>query len=289
MNATLSRSLAALVLGLAATSAARAQEADGEEVEGPAQQARPVFTLNEPQFYQWALGAQDASAARSRLESYLALKVESVDRACGLTEAQKQKLTLAGKGDMKRLWDRLEEKKRKYVNVPHDQEKMNDIVQDLQPLRALVSAEPFADGSFFAKTLHVMLTGDQLARYETAAREKAAFRYRAKVDLVIATLDQAAGFSDKQRQELRKLILEETEPPKEFGQYDYQVAMAQVAKLPEEKLKAIFDDIQWRVLKRRLEQARLMEQALINRGVLRGGVQIQAPVLQLPAARIERK
>lgn len=287
MNATFLRSTTALFLGLSAGLGAHAQDADDDEPE-VAQQARPVFVLNEPQFAQWAFGAQDTSAVRSRLESFLTIKIEAIDRACGLTEAQKNKLRLAGKGDIKRLWDRVEEKKRKYLNVPHDQEKINEIVQDLQPLRTIASGEPFTEGTFFAKTLHSMLTGDQLARFESAARDKALFRYRAKVDLVIATLDQMAGFSEKQRQELRQLVLEETQPPQKFGQYDYQVAFIQIARLPEEKLKGLFDDTQWRVLKRRLDQARAMEQALINNGALPGPAPFKVELLPAPAARLVR-
>src|SRR5690349_5070920 len=99
MNATLLRSATALFLALAAGVGAHAQEVDDDEPE-VVQPARPGFILNEPQFAQWAFGAQDTSAVRSRLESFLTIKIEAVDRACGLTEAQKIKLKLAGRGDI---------------------------------------------------------------------------------------------------------------------------------------------------------------------------------------------
>ena len=77
--------------------------------------------------------------------------------------------------------------------------------------------------------------------------EKRLFRYRAKVELIVASLDQTVGFSDDQRRQLVELILRETELPKRFGQYDYWLVMYQTGKIPESKLKTIFDDKQWAI------------------------------------------
>jgi hypothetical protein len=99
-------------------------------------------------------------------------------------------------------------------------------------------------------------------------REKRLFRYRAKVELIVASLDQAVGFSDDQRRALIELILRETEVPKKFGQYDYWLVMYQTGKIPESKLKTIFDDKQWGFMNRQLNQMRGMEQFLRNNGML---------------------
>ena len=50
--------------------------------------------------------------ARTRFDAALALRIEDLERNCGLTEAQKKKLKLAGRGDVKRVFDRVEEEKR---------------------------------------------------------------------------------------------------------------------------------------------------------------------------------
>ena len=46
-------------------------------------------------------------AARFRLETILAARVDKIARQCGLTEVQKKKLLLAGRGDIKRFFDRV--------------------------------------------------------------------------------------------------------------------------------------------------------------------------------------
>ena len=65
------------------------------------------------------------------------------------------------------------------------------------------------------------------------------------------------------------MLLEETKPPRKFGhQYDYYVIMWQAAKLPEDKLKPLFDDVQWKVLNQQFAQMQGMEQWLKQFGVL---------------------
>ncbi len=49
----------------------------------------------------------DDDEGRARLSDIVAMKVEEVGGICRLTEAQKEKLTLAGRGDIQRLQDRI--------------------------------------------------------------------------------------------------------------------------------------------------------------------------------------
>jgi hypothetical protein len=56
----------------------------------------------------WVLGRGDASAGRQQLEWQLTVQMEDIDRACSLTDAQRRKLELAGRGDIKHFFDRYE-------------------------------------------------------------------------------------------------------------------------------------------------------------------------------------
>ena len=99
---------ALLIAGIAP--GARAQADDDPEEIAPQAQPQPAFTINEVNFNQWAFGGRgDANTIRQRLDSVLTLKVEEVERACSLTEAQSKKLRLAGRGDIKRFSDRVDE------------------------------------------------------------------------------------------------------------------------------------------------------------------------------------
>ena len=67
---------------------------------------------------------------------------------------------------------------------------------------------------------------------------------------------------------LVKLILEETPTPIAFGQYDQYLVLHHLSKLGEAKVKPLLDDRQWAQIKVSFDQARGMEQFLIQQGLL---------------------
>src|SRR5205823_12624482 len=96
--------------------------------------AQPVVA--DEQFDQWVFQQdRNASGARQRLESLLALQVEDIERACKLTKTQKKKLQLAGRGDIKRFFDRYETVKQKSQLLNNDEQKLAEIWQDIRPLQ----------------------------------------------------------------------------------------------------------------------------------------------------------
>ena len=64
-----------------------------------------------------AYGHGDPERARRRLESRLKSRIEQIDRACKLTQDQRSKLNVAGRGDIKRAFARAEELMAKYASV----------------------------------------------------------------------------------------------------------------------------------------------------------------------------
>ncbi len=240
-----------------------------EEAEVAVQPNRAVFVMTDDQFDQWVFGGpRNSRAGRNKLDSLLALQVDDVARICTLSEAQKKKLLLAGHGDIKRFFDLVEEKRKKFDKVKQDQNKIGEIYQELVPLQTALNAGLFGDGSFYAKTIRKILSEEDDARYHQVILEKNRFRYKAKVELVVAQLDQTVGFRDEQRRKLVELIVNETQPPTRFGQYDYYIVMYEAGQIGEAKLKPLFEDRQWALLDRQLKQMRGMRQFLQNQGLL---------------------
>ncbi|MDB5349867.1 MAG: hypothetical protein JWN86_1114 [Planctomycetota bacterium] len=259
---------AALVLAfLAAGSLARAQDEDEPDDAVQVQQrAMQVNVWTDENFDQWIYNGRDITGIRGRLASLLILQIEDVERTCGLTEDQKKKLQLAGQGDVKHFFDRVAEKKRRFQLVKNDQNKIGQIFQEIQPLQTALATGPFDHGSIFYKTILKTLDPPQAAKYTRSLREKTAFRYRAKVELVIANLDESIGLRADQRKKLVALITEETRPPKRYGQYDYYIVMLQASRLPESALKPIFTDTQWKVMQRQMAQVVRLEPFLKSNG-----------------------
>src|SRR5262245_41675135 len=93
-------------------------------------QAMPAF--NDENFNQWIFQSfGNAQNARKRMEAMLAVQTDEVVRACALSNAQKEKVQLAGRGDIKRFFDRVEESRKKFQLVKDGQNKLTDIFRDI--------------------------------------------------------------------------------------------------------------------------------------------------------------
>lgn len=244
-----------------------AQDEDDE----PAMLAEPVaqFEIQENQFDSWVFqNFPNAQSARKKLDEMLDLLAEDVERSCKLSESQCKKLRLAGRGDILRFFDQVEIVRQKFLLVRKDQNKFNQIWQDISPLQVTFQAGLHDDDSLFAKTLRNMLDDRQRVAYESVDGERRRFQYRAKVELIVAMLDNALPLREQKRQKFISLILEKTKPPRRFGQQDYYVVMWNISKIPEADLKALFDDTEWKILRQQFNQVRGMEQWLKQSGLL---------------------
>jgi hypothetical protein len=252
---------------------ARAQD-DDDPVEN--ENAQPANNLrmgminqgpNLEQMDQWVFGRYGGSGgARNKLDSSLLLRIQDLERACGITEIQQKKLRLAGRGDIKRFFDKVEELKRKYQRGQNDPNA--NIWQEIQPLQVELNSGLFGDNSLYAKTIRRTLNHDQAARFESLSHERTSFRFRATVDWFVVHLDKGLGLTDDQRKRFVELLVNEARPPRKFGPGDYWYLLLQTARLPEAKLKPVFDAPQWRLLSRQFAQARAMEQWLKTNGVI---------------------
>ncbi|MFM9964747.1 MAG: hypothetical protein ACKV2Q_26370 [Planctomycetaceae bacterium] len=227
------------------------------------------FEMPENQFDQWVFqNLQTVAAARKKLEQVLSLQLDDVDRACQLTEVQRKKLQLAARGDMVHYFEKVEVVRKKFLLVRKDQQKFNEIWQDIAPLQVQFQAGLFGQDSFYQKTLRNMLKGEQLSKYSQIDGDRRKFQYRAKVELVVAMLENALPLRDEQRQKLITLIVEQTKPPLSFGQQDYYVVMWNISKIEEKTLKPLFTDAEWKVLNQQFAQVRGLEQWLKQSGAI---------------------
>ena len=193
-------------------------------------------------------GLDGEDAARAQLESALAKRVDDLACAGGLSDRQRMKLRAAGRGDIKRFLDRCIEA-RQQVRVNIDQRGGLGIRQaDVRSLVVERDALMKVEGPIFSRTLPKTLTDDQRIAIEKEARDRLAFRLRADVRWTVVLLARSLGLLDDQRRRLESLLLERTVPPRRFDSFDYAIVMYQAARIPEDELRPIFDDLQWRVM-----------------------------------------
>ena len=137
---------------------------------------------------------QNADGARRRLDSQLSVQLEEIDRVCKLTEAQKEKLQLAARGDIKRFFDRYETIKRHFKPLdqtqPEFQEEYQKLWQDIRPLQQVLQSGLFRQDSLLHKSLQDSLTGQQHTSYVAVERERRLLQHRAIVALTVSSLEE---------------------------------------------------------------------------------------------------
>jgi hypothetical protein len=273
--------------------AARAQDEEDLVAEGDANRAHDVKVVrvwrvvvhNDPRSW---FGNEFATMkeARDKLNSRLTERIDEVERSCPLTEAQKKKLEVAGKGEIKRFLDRLDAVRTKYDEgtvIDSDESRNGDTVEALQIARR----ELFGDGSLFAKTLGKTLGEEQLIKYRTDLLTRSLFPYREAVYQAAKTLQESLGLSNDQRQRLEKRVLEETRAPHKIGRGSvYSFVIFQASRIPEAKLKPIFTEAQWQLLNQQMATWRWGNGAALfeeNGYVFGGEPRDTLPVVPIPA------
>jgi hypothetical protein len=218
---------------------------------------------------QWAF-QQDGSAARcrQRLDSQLTIHLDEIQGACKLSDAQKAKIVLAGRGDMKHFFDRYEVIRRKFKpidrNAPDFQEVWQKFWQDISPLQQSLQSSLFETGSLFDKALVTTLTAEQKARYQTLLNERRQFQFQGAIEKVVHDLDQVGRLTQAQRRRLTEFLTRETKPPRKAGPYDNYYLLWQLGRLPEARLEGMFDAVQRKAIDSQLAQARNLAQSFRN-------------------------
>jgi hypothetical protein len=265
--------LLALVLAVTMlTPAARAQQPPPDDDDDEPQAAAPVVQFggfSDANFDQWIFqDNSNFSNARQRLDHSLALQIESIDRACKLTDVQKKKLQLAGRGDIKRFFNLYDDVKHKFDLVKNDQQKFQEIWQAIAPLQVMVQSGMYHEDSFLFRSLRHTLTSEQFQHYEAVARERRTFHHRVNIEMAVGMFEMSMPMRAAQRRDFIALLLNLTKPPRRSGQYGYYGLMYQVSLLPEEKLKPLFDNAQWKVVSAQFNQYKGMRQWLKQSGEL---------------------
>jgi hypothetical protein len=197
------------------------------------------------------------SADRGRLNDQLALKLDWVEATCKTSEAQRKKLQIAGRGDIKRFLDEMREMKRRYRQVKGNLVEFGKMRQQLAAIQSSSGAEIFGESSLLSKMLRMTLSAEQLVAIKRGEAEARAFASRAAVEQAVQFCDVAVGLKDEQRRKLTELLVHETREmkPEEPAGLPAQFSMVLVtAKSSHAKFKAIFDERQWRAMSELLKQ-----------------------------------
>jgi hypothetical protein len=189
--------------------------------------------------------------ARHQLEMVLARQVRTFAAECHLTADQVKKLELAGRGDIKRFMDRIDNIAKVIESPGSSAGDLQGAILEMNDLGAPVSQRLFGDRSLLCKTLAGSLDSDQAAEREKALAKRSTLRYQAAINSAIKLLRMNLGLREDQCTDLATLLLKETRAPRRFGDVpDIALVLFQASRISEEKIKPIFDDGQWLIVSR---------------------------------------
>jgi hypothetical protein len=264
----------ALILLTAMSSASldAARPAAAQQADEPEEAAAPPprrLQIPDRTFDQWVFGAGgDAASARELGEARLRSRVGYIHQVCGLTAAQRKKLDIAGRGDIKRFFDRVAQLREELRLVDADINRIRQLINEVQAAGQRFRNQPPDEQSLFGKTLRTILDPEQAARCRRSFSEERLRAHQSSIVWVLGIVQRNAGLSRSQSLRLHVVLLEETRPPRASGPWDYFGIMYQAARIPEHKLRPIFQESEWRWLRKEFDEARSREAMLRGAGYL---------------------
>jgi len=115
-------------------------------------------------------GAIGPYMLRSGLDRKLATQIQQVEKCCQLSELQRHKLELAGRGDISRLCGTVEELRLKHVGAVVAEGRWEKIIIDIHRRATIPSMHPFRERSLFEKVLRRQLKANEWEEYQSLER-----------------------------------------------------------------------------------------------------------------------
>lgn len=248
---------------------------------------QPRFTISEQQFDQNVFNIRGAvvianggqrrpvvvsqtspiEQAKNLIEAAINAEIAFIDSRCQLTEHQKKKLRLAGRGDIADFIARAMELRRRCTSKPLTQQEYSAFHAEMQGLRMMTQSGSINDAALFRKTMRSLLTDEQAARYGALERER-------RVSMITESLNAQWGQNAKpvrlakQTQDnLVNVLLEHGRLPTNQSPYRLYLVLLEINRL-EDRLKPLLSDEEWDQLKFPISQAKRIEPFLRSSGQL---------------------
>jgi hypothetical protein len=245
---------------------------------------RRVWTDQE--FENWVFNHDgNAAAARRRCETLLKLQVDEIDHTCRLSDAQKQKLHLMGRGDVKQVFDAYDRAKHRFTLLANDRSRIGEVIPDTRIVATALQEGIFTDDSLLMKSLPHVLAPEQAAKYDAVAKDRRALRHRTRIEFGVGMLEEAVPLRDRQRHRLIELLEKETKPARmvSSGWYDYYLLLYHLERL-QEKVKPLFTDAEWKLVTGQIREYRGVVPNLRANGLM-GEDDEAGDVINAPAGR----
>lgn len=236
--------------------------------------------------------ATEAEAMKRVRESFKK-ELDDLCQRYSLTSDQREKLALAGEGDLKRFLDRVRQSRQQLKQAEEKKELQQPNAQQVHydaafKLYADRRRGLFSSGSLFAKSRERTFSAEQLARFNADQAAEARRVTEVYVQLYIVLLQREIPLLAAQREQLRKVILENIPPLSQEDESAVGFVAYKASLIDPQLLRPLLDDEQWEKLQKYFEHAKENHWMLENQAIDRPMIMIQPAIKLVPAAEADK-
>lgn len=203
---------------------------------------------------------------RDPIETAIRIRIDEFRSKYGLSEAQQRKLRFAAHNDLIRL-ERECNELYQAVRTAKKADERKRLEEELERLNQ-THLRLHEYESFFSKSLANVLTADQMKQYRADIEARLKLCHRSNIETALRVIERKVVLSIPQFESLVALLLKEIPSPHSASTFDEAIVQVLFARIPEFKLKPIFNDVQWPAVREILDGFRNIEPELIEQGLV---------------------
>lgn len=200
------------------------------------------------------LGIDDGGRSERRWSRQLA----EICREFGLTAEDRDRLDLAAAVDNRRFFDEVDVLRGRLAALARGEDDAREVKNQIFDLRRRFNGGLHGEQSLVIKALRRILAESGSRPPAEPVSDAMRAKYRAAVTAYLARLGEELKLTREQQAALVELVLQETRPASFEGDYQTSQILAQLARVPAEKLNRLIDDSQRDQLNHRLSPYRLL-------------------------------
>lgn len=238
--------------------------ADDIVIEPIADKQNVRVALNAAQFQDFLqIPVKSRMTPREYLQNQLKVKVLTLEAKCKLTAEQRDKLQLAGRGDIIRTMSSIAQLESRYVDKSLAAEEMMALRSEIHRRVTIPLTYPFAEDSLFHKVLTKSLSADQFARFDEWNQP----RRRLEIRTALASfVHSSAMLSAAGKPDITELVMKRYPRWRPIQPYSQLVVMMMVHELQDE-IRPLVNDAQWESVKKYAASAPRVEPLVREMGL----------------------
>jgi hypothetical protein len=228
-------------------------------------------TIGIEQFDSWIFqGNANQDQAKSTLESRIELEITRIAQTVSLTDDQKERLKLAGNGDIKRFYDRVEKARRQFLSMGEqwEQNRINEAYQLAVPLQQELRKGLFGSDSLLQKVVATTVTEEQSEEMRKETERLMQLRKESAVKVFLAGMGRQIPMTSTQRSKLTELVMQQMTSIGDDDAYTNYLVSYRLSEVPLDDYKDLFDEAQMKAINQSTQQGKAMKAMLEQRGLL---------------------